>query len=124
MTATLKHMLQASLLLSYSTKYQHQHFATAFHRASLPTKFASSSTTRREMSDNAIIALNVKAHVKPEFRQGLLQVLTQDAQQSRTVEPGCLQFMVGVDVSNENVLHLHDSTFPKKRWTFTIKRRI
>ena len=58
--------------------------------------------------DSKVVALNVKVVVKPEHRGEFLKLIKTDAQQSRTVEPGCLQFMAGKDVDDDNIFYLHE----------------
>jgi len=69
-----------------------------------------SSTTSSSFSplDGGVIALNVKARVKPEHREGLLDVLTIDAKGTRNDEPGGLQFVIGQDVTDANTIFLHE----------------
>jgi quinol monooxygenase YgiN len=59
-------------------------------------------------SFNGVIALNVKAVVRPDKLDGLLEVLKKDALGSRREEPGCIQFIVGIDENDPNIVHVHE----------------
>ena len=61
--------------------------------------------------DSKVIALNVKVALKPEHRDEFLQLIRTDAERSRTVESGCLQFMVGKDIKEDDnncIFYLHE----------------
>jgi quinol monooxygenase YgiN len=53
-------------------------------------------------------ALFVTIHVKPGYRQRLLDELSGDAHGSERDEPGCLMFNVAVDDADPDVLHLFE----------------
>ena len=53
-------------------------------------------------------ALFVKIHVKPGYRQRLLNELWRDAYGSERDEPGCLMFNIASDDADPDVLHLFE----------------
>lgn len=109
---TVRLFLQASLLLSPTTRQ----LASSFYlpSQSVITRSVSSCAASQvrmsssETSNGGIIALNVKFLVKPNFKESLLEVLADDAKKSRDTEPGCLQFLIGIDVNDPYTLYLHE----------------
>lgn len=55
------------------------------------------------------VALNVKFVLKPEASKAeFLAALKEDQQQTLAKEPGALQFAIGQDVNDPNIIHLHE----------------
>ena len=55
-----------------------------------------------------MLAIWVKARIKPEGRQRFLQAIEQDALGSERDEPGCLRFNVLQDEKDENVYYFYE----------------
>ena len=55
-----------------------------------------------------MLAIWVKARVKPERRQQFLKAIEQDALGSERDEPGCLRFNVPRDDKDENVYYFFE----------------
>lgn len=56
----------------------------------------------------SLLALNYKCTIKQEHRQAWLTQIRDDQLCTRHDEPGNIQFVVGQDVDDENVFHLHE----------------
>jgi len=54
------------------------------------------------------VAINVKVSLKPDRRNEFLEVITRDAEQTVSIEPGALQFAFGEDIETENVFYFHE----------------
>lgn len=101
----------------------------ASQRIARPSKLFSTSSSRASASkltdkvgssngsgdSSMVVALNVKIAVKPEHRDRMLQHLIYEAKETRQ-EPGGLQFMVGQDVDDPNVLYLHEQYHNRSAW--------
>lgn len=55
-----------------------------------------------------VIALNVKASVKPDRREEFLKYIKADADGTMAMEPGALQFVLGEDTETPNVFYFHE----------------
>lgn len=55
-----------------------------------------------------MLAIFVKARIKPEQRQRFLQAIEVDALGSERDEPGCLRFNVLQDAQDENVYYFYE----------------
>ncbi|MBI1737258.1 MAG: antibiotic biosynthesis monooxygenase [Candidatus Rokubacteria bacterium] len=55
-----------------------------------------------------MIAIWVKARVKPAERQRFLAAIEQDALKSESDEPGCFRFNVLQDAQDENVYYFYE----------------
>jgi (4S)-4-hydroxy-5-phosphonooxypentane-2,3-dione isomerase len=55
-----------------------------------------------------MLAIWVKARIKPEHRQRFLQAIETDAVSSERDEPGCLRFNVLRDANDENVYYFYE----------------
>jgi autoinducer 2-degrading protein len=60
------------------------------------------------MTEVTVLAIWVKARIKPEERQRFLQAIEVDARGSERDEPGCLRFNVLQDAEDENVYYFYE----------------
>ena len=55
-----------------------------------------------------MLAISVKARVKPEHREQFLKAIEHDALHSERDEPGCVRFNVLRDEKDENVYYFYE----------------
>ncbi|MFQ5829544.1 MAG: putative quinol monooxygenase [Candidatus Methylomirabilia bacterium] len=60
------------------------------------------------MTEATMLAVWVKARIKPEERQRFLQAIEVDALGAERDEPGCLRFNVLQDAQDENVYYFYE----------------
>mmetsp|Transcript_4915 Transcript_4915/g.11698 ORF Transcript_4915/g.11698 Transcript_4915/m.11698 type:complete len:262 (-) Transcript_4915:561-1346(-) len=73
-----------------------------------PTTQSLTISTTSSTKKNSLFALNLQCTVRPEIRNEWLKHIQEDQLCSRRDEPGCLQFVLGQDVDDENTFYLFE----------------